>query len=296
MLPGPSGPPGGLRASDTQVRATLPTELPNHDPEALAELGPSLAEAAAAPPQLPDTAEGRRLAAALQAYTAAGTLGQPGAAAVQPTADSGQVPDVDEEDDGDGLLPGDEEDEPEGAVFPALRILKEAVARSKMQPIPVIRSEEGDSGPWPLISEDMDGEPRWGHPDVTLTRVPHIKANGKCVRRDQLDVPAFFGEGVLGLIDRNGSYPSACSGVPLAPNKPRTPRWPLKRCTPGSGAPAVCSALRPAREGSSAQHDDARVMHSQRPLSIHKSLSGRSRSIFSVCEFCSCPALGVFAG
>ena len=65
----------------------------------------------------------------------------------------------------------------------------------------------------------MDGEPRWVHPDVTLTRVPHIKANGKRVRRDQLDVPAPFGEGVLCLIDRNGSYPSACSAVPLAPNK-----------------------------------------------------------------------------
>ncbi|MGP4089990.1 hypothetical protein [Streptomyces sp. KR55] len=165
---------------------------------------------------------GRRIAAALQAYgtaASAGTTGRPAVAGVRPTADRGQVPDVGEEDDGDGLVPGDEEDEPEGAVFPALRILKDAVDRSKMHPIPVIRTEERDSGPWPLISEDMDGEPRWVHPDVTLTRVPHIKANGKRVRRDQLDVPDSFGEGVLCLIDRNGSYPSACSAVPLAPNK-----------------------------------------------------------------------------
>ncbi|MFE2102583.1 ATP-binding protein, partial [Streptomyces sp. NPDC059468] len=220
-LPYTSGAQQGLLpASVTHVLAALRAALANGDPEALVELGPSLAEAGAAPPQLPETPEGRRLAAALQAYdTAARTIGQPAAGAVRPTADGGQVPDVDEEDDGDGLVPGDEEDEPEEAVFPALRILKDAVARSTMHPIPVIRTEERDSGPWPLISEDMDSEPRWDHPDVTLTRVPHIKANGKRVRRDQIDVPDSFGEGVLCLIDRNGSFPSACSAVPLVPNK-----------------------------------------------------------------------------
>ncbi|MGW5209443.1 type II toxin-antitoxin system prevent-host-death family antitoxin [Streptomyces griseoincarnatus] len=221
-LPYTSGAQQGLPAPLTHVLAALRTALAHGDPDALAELEPPLAEAAAAPPHLPDTAEGRRLAAALQAYgTAASacTSGQPDAAAAQPTADRGQVPDGDEEDDRDGLVPGDEEDEPEGAVFPALRILKDAVARSKMHPIPVIRTEDRDSGPWPLISEDMDGEPRWVHPDILLTRVSHIKANGKRVRRDQLEVPGSFGEGVLCLIDRNGSYPSACSAVPLAPNK-----------------------------------------------------------------------------
>ncbi|MGM7440090.1 type II toxin-antitoxin system prevent-host-death family antitoxin [Streptomyces tunisiensis] len=221
-LPYTSGAQQGLPAPLTHVLAALRTALAHGDPDALAELEPPLAEAAAAPPHLPDTAEGRRLAAALQAYgtaASAGTSGQPDAAAAQPTADRGQVPDGDEEDDRDGLVPGDEEDEPEGAVFPALRILKDAVARSKMHPIPVIRTEDRDSGPWPLISEDMDGEPRWVHPDILLTRVSHIKANGKRVRRDQLEVPGSFGEGVLCLIDRNGSYPSACSAVPLAPNK-----------------------------------------------------------------------------
>ncbi|MFF3326972.1 DnaB-like helicase C-terminal domain-containing protein [Streptomyces sp. NPDC002889] len=218
-LPYTSGAQQGLAASLTHVLAALRTALANGDQEALAELGPSLAQAAAAPPQLPDTAEGRRLAAALRAYN---TTGQP--AAVQHTADSGHVPDdADEEDtddgDEDGLAPGDEEDEPESAVFPALRILKDAVDRSKMHPIKVIRTEERDSGPWPLISEDMDGEPRWVHPDITSTRVPHTRANGKRVRRDQLLVPDSFGEGVMCLIDRNGSYPSACSAVPLAPNK-----------------------------------------------------------------------------
>lgn len=173
----------------------------------------------AAPP-FPDTAEGRRPVAALQAYAtaaSAGTTELPDEAAVQPTADHGHIADVDEEDDGDGLVPGDEEDEPEGAVFPALRILRDAVASSKTHPVPVIRSEERDSGPWPLISEDMDGEPRWVHPDVSLTRPP--RQGERQARPDPLQVPDSFGEGVLCLIDRNGSYSSACSTVPLAPNK-----------------------------------------------------------------------------
>lgn len=116
-------------------------------------------------------------------------------------------------------MEGDEEEEPEGAVFPALKILKEAVDRSKMHPIRVIGKEDRENGPWPLISEDMAGEPKWVHPDITSTRVAHVRDNGKRVRRDKFDVPASFGDGVMCLIDRNGSFPSACSAVPLAPNK-----------------------------------------------------------------------------
>lgn len=220
-LPYTSGAQQGLPAAVTHVLAALRTALANGDQEALAELGPSLAQAATAPPPLPDTAEGRRLAAALNACNtavSANTPGQP--AAVQSAADSAHVPD--DEDDVEAeqeLQPGDEEDEPDSAPFPALKLLKDAVGRSKMHPIKVIRIEDRESGPWPLISEHMDGEPRWVHPDVTSRRVPYMRENGKRVRRDQLDVPAGFGAGVLCLIDRNGSYPSACSAVPLAPNK-----------------------------------------------------------------------------
>ncbi|MFF7535304.1 DnaB-like helicase C-terminal domain-containing protein [Streptomyces bobili] len=218
-LPYTSGARQGLPASVTHVLAALRTALANGDQEALAELAPSLAETAGAPPQLLDDAEGRRLGAALNAYSTAVSAGAPGQpAATGPAAGSGHVPD----DEGNAeveLQPGDEEDEPEGAPFPALKLLKDAVGRSKMHPIKVIRIEERENGPWPLISEHMDGEPRWVHPDVTSTRVPFIRENGKRVRRDQLDVPATFGEGALCLIDRNGSYPSACSAVPLAPNR-----------------------------------------------------------------------------
>jgi PHD/YefM family antitoxin component YafN of YafNO toxin-antitoxin module len=228
-LPYTSGGHQGIPAALTHELAAWRTAVANGDQEALKGLLPSLLQAAAAVTEMPDTHEGHRLAAALRPYgtpesaAAADTTQSAGQATaagapVHAPADSGQTQD-DVTEDEDGLEPGDEEDEPEGHVFPALKILKKAVDRSKMHPIRVIRKEERDSGPWPLISEHMDGEPRWVHPDVTATRVPHIRANGKRVRRDQLDVPDSFGEGVLCLIDRNGSFPSACSAVPLAPNK-----------------------------------------------------------------------------
>ncbi|MFG3268865.1 type II toxin-antitoxin system prevent-host-death family antitoxin [Streptomyces bobili] len=228
-LPYTSGGRQGIPAALTHELAAWRTAVAKGDHEALKGILPLL-QAAAAVAEMPDTQEGHRLAAALRPYGepefadttgGAGRAAAAGAPAHAP-ADSGQAQGnvaEDEEDDEDGLQPGDEKDEPEGHVFPALKILKDAVGRSKMHPISVIRTEERDSGPWPLISEHMDGEPRWVHPDVTATRVPHIRANGKRVRRDKLDVPDSFGEGMLCLIDRNGSFPSACSGVPLAPNK-----------------------------------------------------------------------------
>ncbi|MEU9630736.1 ATP-binding protein [Streptomyces luteogriseus] len=229
-LPYTSGGHRGIPAALTHELAAWRTAVAGGDQDALRDILPSLLQAAAAVEQMPDTHEGHRLAAALRPFTTpmsadtAGSTSQAAAAGapVHAPAHSGQGQDdlaEDEEDSEDDLAPGDEEDEPEGHVFAALKILKDAVGRSKMHPIPVIRTEARDSAPWTLISEHMDGEPRWVHPDVTATRVPHIRANGKRVRRDRLDVPDSFGEGVLCLIDRNGSFPSACSAVPLAPNK-----------------------------------------------------------------------------
>ncbi|WP_405594616.1 DnaB-like helicase C-terminal domain-containing protein [Streptomyces sp. NBC_01092] len=229
-LPYTSGGHQGIPAALTHELAAWRTAVASGDQQALSTILPSLLQVAAAVSELPDTHEGRRLAAALRAFTpalsadTAGSTDQatPASAETRALADAGQVQGdvVQDEDNGqDDLVPGDEVDEPKDHVFPALRILKDAVDRSKMRPIKVIRTAERDSGPWPLVSEDMDGEPRWVRPDVTLTRVPHIKANGKRVRRDQLGVPASLGDGMLCLIDRNGSFPSACSAVPLAPNR-----------------------------------------------------------------------------
>ncbi|WP_405834347.1 DnaB-like helicase C-terminal domain-containing protein [Streptomyces sp. NBC_01176] len=227
-LPFTSGALQGLPAEATHLLAALRTALAAGNIKDLDELRVPLRALAAAGLRLPGTDEGRRLAAALHAHNApppapTDSVARPAAPEpARPAAGSGAVADADDEvrrDDDDGLVPGDEEDEPQGAVFPALRILKDSVTRSKMHPVPVIRIEDREDGPWPLISEDMDGEPRWVHPDVTSTRVAHTRDNGKRVRRDQLDVPPSFGDGVLCLIDRNGSFPSACSAVPLAPNK-----------------------------------------------------------------------------
>ncbi|MET8211994.1 DnaB-like helicase C-terminal domain-containing protein [Streptomyces sp. NPDC005373] len=245
-LPYTSGAQKGLPAEATHALSALRSAVVDGDDAAVENLGVSLVSAFAKVTRLPADAEGRRLAQALSSYdpalrahcpalqadggtqtVASNAVESPAPAAhavatPAPAAeDTQETPDdVDEEDTGDGLVPGDEEDEPEGHVFPALKILKDAVDRSKMHPIKVIRAEDRDSGPWPLISEDMDGEPRWVHPDVAHSRVAHIKeSSGKRVRRDKFEVPDSFGEGLLCLIDRNGSYPSACSGVPLAPNK-----------------------------------------------------------------------------
>ncbi|WP_405773646.1 hypothetical protein [Streptomyces sp. NBC_00859] len=99
-----------------------------------------------------------------------------------------------------------------GTVFPALAILRAcADEHSKMHPVRVIRKDLREGAPWTLFSEVMDGEPRWVHPEVERVRT----RGGK---RDELIVPDSFGAGQLLTIDRNGSYPSACSAVPLAPN------------------------------------------------------------------------------
>ncbi|WP_260328615.1 hypothetical protein [Streptomyces sp. Ag109_O5-1] len=243
-LPYTSGAERGLPASLTHTLDALRTAVLADDRETLAELGTGLVHDAAQVP-LPDTGPGHRLAAALRAFCQSAVEATDGAvftkdgelrpessagyaeiiaevAAGRQTAPSpgdGSDESDDEEDERDVLKPGDEENEPKDAVFPGLRILKDAVGRSKMHPIPVIRTEDRDSDPWLLMSEHMDGEPRWVHPDVTVTRVPYIRENGTRVCRDQIDVPDSFGGGVLCLIDCNGSYPSACSAVPLAPNK-----------------------------------------------------------------------------
>ncbi|MGW1963537.1 type II toxin-antitoxin system prevent-host-death family antitoxin [Streptomyces sp. NPDC001935] len=225
-LPFTSGAIKGLAAEAAHLLAALRTALAGGQVKDLDELHTQLKAMAAAGVRTPDSAEGRRLTAALHAYNAAAsavaTTQPPADAAVSGTPSIEAEDDEDEDEareDDDGLVPGDEEEEPEGAVFPGLKILKDAVDRSKMHPIRVIRTEDRESGPWPLISEDMSGEPKWAHPDVTSTRVSHIRDNGKRVRRDKFDVPASFGDGLMCLIDRNGSYPSACSAVPLAPNK-----------------------------------------------------------------------------
>ncbi|MEV6654150.1 type II toxin-antitoxin system prevent-host-death family antitoxin [Streptomyces sp. NPDC051219] len=233
-LPYTSGAQQGLPALATHALAALRTAVGNGDDVSVENLGASLVSAFASVTQLPDTAEGRRLAHALRSYdpalrancpalhadnteaAAAGTTeqqapsGPPATAPAQPTEDTEQTPHDAGEDEA-WVQPGDE-DEPAGTVFPALNILKDCMGRSTYHPIPVIRQEDRKSGPWTIFREVMDGEPRWVHPDITTEKT-------KAGKRDRLIVPEQFGTGRLCTIDRNGSYPSACSAVPLAPNK-----------------------------------------------------------------------------
>lgn len=88
-------------------------------------------------------------------------------------------------------------DAKEKSRFNGLAFMKHTIEVSRYHPVQAIRKEERDQEPWTLIRERMGGEPReadWSRTDIPLG-------------------------GQLVLIDRNGSYPSACSSVPLAPNK-----------------------------------------------------------------------------
>ncbi|MFC4465753.1 DnaB-like helicase C-terminal domain-containing protein [Streptomyces xiangluensis] len=229
-LPYTSGAEQGVPASLTHTLAALRTAVADGDHEALAELRPALVQETAAV-SLPDTASGRRLAAAVEAFSARRPSGDASAAPVftkdreftpeyrerhaeivdEVRAASPEVPSADEDDDQTWVQPGDEE-EPKGTVFPALNILKDAMGRSTYHPIPVIRKDDRNGEPWTIFREVMDGEPRWVHPDITTEKT-------RAGKRDRLVVPEEFGPGRLCTIDRNGSYPSACSAVPLAPNK-----------------------------------------------------------------------------
>lgn len=93
---------------------------------------------------------------------------------------------------------GQEEDEhPEAQKWPALRELQAAIAKSRMKPIPVVLKAERENRPWTLVTSKMDG---------------HFRT-----RSWSGEVPE--GTEHVALYDRNGSYMSACSSVPVAPNK-----------------------------------------------------------------------------
>jgi hypothetical protein len=91
---------------------------------------------------------------------------------------------------------GESDEHPEAQKWPALRELQAAIDKSRMKPIKVVRKVERDSRPWTLVTEALDG---------------HFRS-----RSWEGEVPD--GTQYVTLLDRNGSYMSAMSSVPVAPN------------------------------------------------------------------------------
>jgi hypothetical protein len=128
-------------------------------------------------------------------------LGVPGipapAAAVDQELARGEHTEHQEQDD-DGQEDERQEDEhPEAQRWPALRELQAAVDSSRMKPVKVIKKLERESSPWTHITMKMDG---------------HFRS-----RSWTYEVPEHTQ--YVTLFDRNGSYMSAMSSVPVAPNK-----------------------------------------------------------------------------
>lgn len=89
----------------------------------------------------------------------------------------------------------DEYDEPadETLAFNGFRLMKDALAASRMHPVPRIRESDRESSPWSLITERMTGEHRWERAELPMT-------------------------GLVAVLDRSGSYPSAAGGTKVAAN------------------------------------------------------------------------------
>lgn len=75
-----------------------------------------------------------------------------------------------------------------------LKLMKKCVDVSRFHPVKWIPPEERDAEPWSLMTPDLACKPQWQR---------------SCIPSG----------GAIVTIDRNGSYPSACSSVPVAPNK-----------------------------------------------------------------------------
>lgn len=92
---------------------------------------------------------------------------------------------------------GQEDEHPEAQRWPAFRELQAAVDSSRMKPLKRMPKIERESAPWTHITERMDG---------------HFRT-----RSFTCEVPEHTQ--YIALFDRNGSYMSAMSSVPVAPNR-----------------------------------------------------------------------------
>lgn len=98
-------------------------------------------------------------------------------------------------------LQEDQDEQEEPGQWSAFAALKDSIGSSRMHPVRFIAAAARDRGAWPLFTGDdnaagerMTGEHRW-------TSAQHI--------------PDAFTQ--VGVLDRNGSYPAACSSVTVSP-------------------------------------------------------------------------------
>lgn len=75
----------------------------------------------------------------------------------------------------------------------AYKAMRASLEGSRMKPADNVRKEHRAAAPWTLMSERMDASHKWLAPDLPE-------------------------EGWVTVLDRTGSFPSACSSVPVAPN------------------------------------------------------------------------------
>lgn len=81
--------------------------------------------------------------------------------------------------------------------FQAVTVLLDGIKRSRMYPKWDLDEKQRESGAYKKLFRTSGGEHRWS-------------------RLESMDPQEIFG-GILVTVDRNGSYPSACSSVPVAP-------------------------------------------------------------------------------
>lgn len=119
-------------------------------------------------------------------------LGTPTEAAPEPA-----TPAVIEDQDDDDEDQAEEHAHPEARRWPAFDEMKSSIATSRMKPLPRVEKLERDGRPWSLMTEQMDG----AHQSKGWSG------------------PAPAEDALVAIVDRNGSFPSACSSVPVAPNR-----------------------------------------------------------------------------
>lgn len=90
----------------------------------------------------------------------------------------------------------EDQEHPEAQKYPAIAQMKASIAVSRMHPLSNVKKVERDNAPWTLVTEKMDG---------------HFRTRSWTGRMPE-------GIQYVALFDRNGSYPSAMSSTPLAPN------------------------------------------------------------------------------